>query len=131
MKTVQVVAAVIQEGGRILCVQRGSHKFDYLSEKFEFPGGKIERGETEEDALKREIMEELLMEITIDKKLMTVEHTYLDFKLEMHTYLCSSPNRDFTLTEHISFGWASLNDLEKFDWAAADIPIVRRLLNHE
>lgn len=130
MKTVKVVAAVIQEKGEILCMQRGPHKFDYLSEKFEFPGGKIEQGETEEEALRREIREELLMEISIDGKLMTVEHRYPDFMLEMHAYLCSTPDRKFTLTEHISFEWSSLNDLEKFDWAAADIPIVKRLLDH-
>jgi len=127
MKKIRVVAAVILNNGEFLCVRRGENKLEYLSHKYEFPGGKIEEDEAEQEALEREIKEELLMEIQIKEKLMTVNHRYPDFDLEMHTYLCSSKDRQLTLTEHTSFHWSSKERLEDFDWAEADIPIVQKL----
>ena len=130
MKKVNVVAAVIEDKGEILCVQRGSNKLEYISEKFEFPGGKIEEGETLEMTIIREIQEELNMKIVPIEQLPTVEHTYQDFHLTMHVFRCSCESRMLELTEHISFSWLTKEELRSLDWAAADIPIVENILSN-
>jgi 8-oxo-dGTP diphosphatase len=127
MKTIEVVAAVIQHQNKILAVQRGPAKFAYISEKWEFPGGKMEAGETEEQTIIREIREELDMQIAVKAKLLTVKHTYPDFHLTMHTYLCETEQSEPTLTEHLAFRWLSMDELEVLDWAGADVPIVEVL----
>ena len=127
MKEITVVAAVIMHDNEFLCVQRGFNKLDYISEKYEFPGGKLEVGETEQEALIREIDEELKMEITIKGKLITVNHSYPDFQLTMHSYLCSVNSRELTLTEHLGYKWIRKDELLDLDWASADIPIVHKI----
>ncbi|WP_293889747.1 NUDIX domain-containing protein [Flavobacterium sp.] len=89
MKKIEVVAAVIYHNEKILCVQRGNNKYKYIAFKYEFPGGKVEEGETNEEAIKREILEELNLNITIDSNFITVNHDYPDFTLIMHSYICS------------------------------------------
>ena len=130
MKKIDVVAAIIIHNHQILCMQRGKGKFDYISNKYEFPGGKIEAGESPTEALIREIEEE--MEILIDEKMttpyLTIEHQYPDFFIRMHSFLCPVDSRHFTLTEHIDYKWMSRNELNLLDWAPADIPIVERLM---
>ncbi|RYE39192.1 MAG: (deoxy)nucleoside triphosphate pyrophosphohydrolase [Sphingobacteriales bacterium] len=128
MKTINVVAGVILFDQKFLCVQRGVGKFDYISKKFEFPGGKIEVDESQDAALAREIKEELEKEISVDQKLMVVDHTYPDFRIIMHTYLCSTKDDHLKLTEHIAFKWLPVSELNSLDWAAADIPIVQKLI---
>lgn len=128
MKHLDVVAAVILVDGKILCVQRGKNKYDYISYKYEFPGGKVEKGETKQEALQREIREELKLEITIDKEFLTVEHTYPDFHISLHSYLCSCPQTDLTLTEHIDFKWMSADLIATLDWAEADIAVVDKIV---
>lgn len=128
MKKVEVVAAVIIKDSKILCVQRGVSKLDYISKKWEFPGGKIEENESFEDALMREIQEELRLNIRIEKLFLTVEHTYQDFHLTMHSYLCETENTELTLTEHLDFKWLEKENLIALDWAAADVPIVNKLM---
>ncbi|NBG88640.1 (deoxy)nucleoside triphosphate pyrophosphohydrolase [Isachenkonia alkalipeptolytica] len=127
MKTVEVVAAVIMEDQKVLATQRGQHKYNYISNKYEFPGGKVEKGETEEVALVREIKEELGMEIEVNQKLITVNHTYPDFKIIMHTYLCKRRGGEIKLYEHQNYQWLSPDDLYSVDWAMADVPIVKSL----
>lgn len=127
MKKIQVVAAIIYHENKILCVQRGYSKYDYINQKFEFPGGKVEEGETDEEALVREIKEELEMEISNLNFLIKVEHTYPDFHISMNCYECKSNSKDLKLNEHIDFEWLNLEGLEKLDWAAADVPIVNKL----
>jgi 8-oxo-dGTP diphosphatase len=127
MKKVEVVAAVIEHQGKILAVRRGVSKLPYISQKWEFPGGKMEAGETEEQTIVREIKEELHMDIHPKEKLLTVEHTYPDFHLTMHTYLCEAETSTPTLTEHTAYKWLSLAELDQLDWAGADIPIVSAL----
>ena len=128
MKQVEVVAAIIEHNDKILCVQRGENKLPYISKKYEFPGGKIEPGESKEETIIREIREELNMEISITKEFITVNHEYPDFYLTMHSYICSCENTSVTLTEHIDYKWLSISEMDQLDWAAADIPIVKKLV---
>ncbi len=130
MKRIEVVAAIIIFNNKILCVQRGESKLEYISRKFEFPGGKMEYGETKEEAIKREIKEELQMDISTDLEYLTVEHQYQDFHITMHSFLCSSKSEKLTLTEHIDFKWLDIGNLKDLDWAAADIPIVNKLIDN-
>jgi len=129
MKSIEVVAAIIQFNDKILCVQRGESKLEYISKKYEFPGGKMESGETKEETIKREILEELKMEITVEEEFLTVTHQYPDFILTMHSFLCSCESPALSLTEHIDFKWLSKDEMRDLDWAAADIPIMEKLIS--
>jgi 8-oxo-dGTP diphosphatase len=128
MKKIEVVAAIIYFENKILCVQRPKNKLSYISEKFEFPGGKIEKGESQKEALKRELIEELNVEPEIKSFFTTIVHEYPDFELTMHSFICEVKTKELNLTEHIAQEWLSLNEIEKLDWAAADIPIVYKLI---
>ena len=128
-KSIEVVAAVIFREGRVLCVQRPENAREYVSLKWEFPGGKIESGENREQALKREIHEELDVEIGNLDYFMTVEHTYPDFHLVMHAYTCSILKGEPVLKEHIALKWLPVEELDQLDWAAADIPIAEKLMS--
>lgn len=127
MKLIEVVAAVIQHENKILCVQRGYSKYEYISQKYEFPGGKVESGETNENAIIREIKEELDLDIRRPQFYLTVKHEYPDFAIIMHAFLCSSDSKKITLHEHIDAQWLSISELTSLDWAQADIPIVNKL----
>ena len=127
MKKIEVVAAVIINKNQILGVQRPLHKLEYISNKFEFPGGKIEINESNEEALYRELKEELNLNSKIGDHFISVVHNYPDFELTMHTYLVNVESRDLTLNEHISKVWLSKHEIKSVDWAAADIPIVEKL----
>lgn len=129
MKTVEVVAAIIKNNNQILCTQRGESKLAYISKKWEFPGGKVEKNESLKSALQREIMEELHMDVDVMEHVITVNHEYPDFKIIMHSFLCISNTRNLTLTEHLEAKWLDLEELPNLDWAAADIPIVDKLIN--
>jgi len=129
MKHYNVVAAIIMHNDKILCMQRGTSKYDYISMKYEFPGGKIEQNETEIEAIKREIKEELIMNISVQNKFLTVDHNYPDFKITMHSYICTTLDTSFTLTEHINYQWLNKSELKYLDWAAADVPIIEKLIN--
>lgn len=123
----KVVAAVIYHDGEILCVQKGENKFNYLRYKYEFPGGKIEFGEREEEALRREIEEELHLPIIIDHKIAVVNHQYPDFMVTLTVYACLAATREFNLTEHIDAKWLRKEQLKTLNWVGADQPIVERL----
>ena len=130
MKTIEVVAAIIIDNDKILCTQRGQNKYEYLSRKFEFPGGKIENGESKVEALKREIFEELKMEVLPTEEFIKVTHKYADFNLIMYSYICICKNPSIELSEHIDFKWLHKSELKSLDWAAADIPIIESLINY-
>ena len=131
MKKIEVVAAILKHEGRILCTQRAISKLKYISEKFEFPGGKIEKGETKKEALQRELIEELNIQPKINDLFLTVVHQYPDFELTMHSFLCDLNSTEITLNEHISSKWLNNNELLDLDWAAADLPIVYKLIENE
>ena len=125
-RKIEVVAAVIHKDGRILATQRGYGEF---KDKWEFPGGKMEAGESREEALRREIREELDTEINIGKLLCTVEYDCPAFHLTMHCYLCSVVSGTLVLKEHESARWLPAEALESVDWLPADLqilPIIRQ-----
>ena len=128
MKTIEVVAAIIIRKDKILRVQRTENEKEYVSLKWEFPGGKIEVGESREEALIREIEEELVVVIHELQYLMTVEHSYPDFHLTMHTYTCALKAGEVELREHVGLKWLAVEELDQLDWAAADVPVVERLI---
>ncbi|MFM2589500.1 (deoxy)nucleoside triphosphate pyrophosphohydrolase [Vibrio sp. TBV020] len=126
-KHIEVVAAVLKNEGEFLAVQRAPSKLDYVSEKWEFPGGKVEPGETLVAAITRELDEELRIAVTEPKFLLTIEHSYPDFDITMHCFVIEVPTRELELTEHIDSRWLSIDQLWDVDWAAADIPAVEKL----
>ena len=127
-KHIEVVAAVIEHDGKILCMERDQGKYDYVSFKWEFPGGKIEQGETKEEALARELREEMEMSVEIKKHFLDVYHEYPDFTINMYSYLCEAKNTEFKMNVHHDFVWLEKNQIEKLDWAAADLPIVKKII---
>jgi 8-oxo-dGTP diphosphatase len=121
----QVVAAVIEREGKILCAQRGPGRA--LEGKWEFPGGKVEGGETRQEALIRELREELSVRIVPGEPLMTVEHRYPDFGLTLHAYRAAIVSGEPVLGEHRDLRWLAPRELSSLNWAEADMPIVERL----
>lgn len=117
MKTIRVVAAVIREGERIFATQRG---YGPCKDGWEFPGGKIEPGETPEQALEREIREELDTEIAVGEKAAQVECDSPGFHLSMGCYFCTVLSGSLTLKEHESAQWLRMDELDAVDWLPAD-----------
>lgn len=130
MKHYKVVAAVIEQDGELLCVKKGDHPLTYLRHKFEFPGGKIEEGEGEEEALLREIEEELQISIQVGHKIAVVNHQYPDFMITLTAFKCYADSRSLLLTEHTEAIWLPVAKLKTLDWAGADQPIVQCLMHH-
>ena len=124
MKTIHVVAAVIRDGGRILATQRGYGPF---RDGWEFPGGKVEEGETEREALVREIREELRAEIAVDEKIGQVEHDYPAFHLSMGCYFCHLTEGTPELTEHEAARWLTRDTIGDVDWLPADLGILPKI----
>ena len=128
MKQLEVVAAIIHDTkSRIFATQRG---YGDWKDWWEFPGGKMEPGETPENALKREILEELSTEISIDEFLCTVEYDYPKFHLTMHCYLCSLMTEALHLNEHEAAKWLSKDQLDSVNWLPADKIVIERLKSH-
>lgn len=126
--TIEVVAAIIRKDGRIFATQRG---YGPWKDWWEFPGGKLEMGETPEEALVREIREELDAEIRIDKYLTTIDWDYPQFHLTMHCFICSLQGEALHLNEHEAARWLDQASLESVRWLPADIqllPLLRKEL---
>lgn len=121
MKTIEVVAAIIQNNNTILATRRGYGEFINM---WEFPGGKVELGETREDALIREINEELSIQIIVIKLINTIKYDYPDFHLIMHCYLCEQIEGTLTLNEHKDAKWINKSELYDLNWLPADILIL-------
>ena len=129
MKELKVVAGIIVCGDEILCLQRGKGKYDYVSFKYEFPGGKIEAGETPVEALQRELTEELEIQVNVYEKdfFMNVQHDYPDFSINMFSYICRVESKEFKLKEHFSYQWLKRGEIDSLAWLPADEPIVKKL----
>ena len=121
-KEVEVVAAVIHQGDLFYVVQRPFK--GEVGGKWEFPGGKIEANESKEDALKREIKEELNLDLKIEKFLLTSNHEYQTFKIKLHFFLCSIQDGTPLLNEHINEQWIHKKELKNIDLAAADLAVL-------
>ncbi len=124
MKTIRVVAAVIHQDHRILATQRGYGEF---KDGWEFPGGKIEEGETPEVALIRELKEELTITVKPEKLLTVVEYDYPNFHLSMHCFLSSIEQGEINLLEHEAMKWLSHNELDSVAWLPADHGLIELL----
>lgn len=124
MKTIHVVAAIIIENERVFATQRGYGEF---KDGWEFPGGKIEEGETPEQALVREIREELDTEIEVGELFDSVEYDYTDFHLSMKCFLCKIKNGNLVLKEHEAAKWLTKETIESVDWLPADRDIIKKL----
>ena len=124
MKQIEVVAAIIRKEDKIFATQRG---YGEWKDWWEFSGGKIEAGETPEEALKREIQEELSTEISVDKFLCTVEYDYPAFHLTMHCYLCSLLTEALHLNEHEAAKWLTMEELNSVKWLPADMEVVEKM----
>ncbi len=127
MKQIEVVAAILHDTeGRIFATQRG---YGEWKDWWEFPGGKMEAGEKPEEALKREIREELSAEIAVDELLCTVEYDYPKFHLTMHCYLCSLLTETMQLNEHEAAKWLPKDELDSVKWLPADLGVIETLKN--
>jgi len=124
MKQIEVVAAIIRKGDKIFATQRGYGDF---KDWWEFPGGKMEAGETPEEALKREIREELSTEISVYEFLCTVEYDYPKFHLTMHCYLCSLLTEALNLNEHEAARWLTKDELNSVKWLPADLLVIEKM----
>lgn len=124
MKTINVVAAIIKEGNKIFATQRGYGEFQG---GWEFPGGKIELGETKEEALIREIREELDTEVVIEELFDTVEYDYPSFHLSMDCFLCSIKAGNLVLKEHQEARWLTKETLDSVEWLPADQGLIQKL----
>lgn len=124
MKTIEVVAAVIKHDNKIFTTRRGYGEFENM---WEFPGGKIEAGETREEALIREIKEELELDIEINSFLTTIDYDYSTFHLTMYCFMCSINGGILHLNAHNDAKWTTLEDLNKLNWVPADILVVEKL----
>ena len=128
MKTIEVVAAIIRKGDYVFATQRG---YGEWKDWWEFPGGKMEAGETPKEALVREIKEELDADISIGRLLDTIEWDYPTFHLTMHCYICSLENAALHLNEHEAARWLRANELRSINWLPADnqlLPLIERVL---
>lgn len=123
MKHIEVAAAVIIQDNKVFAAQRGDG--GELARKWEFPGGKLEIGERGEDAIIREIFEELETEILVTRHLVSVEHKYKTFSVTLHGYLCDIVQGELVLNEHLDAKWLGKDQLDSVPWAEADLPIVR------
>lgn len=129
MKLIEVACAVIIKNNKILVTQRSEAMA--LPLKWEFPGGKVEMNETPKTCLKREIKEELNIEINIGKKLNNNTHNYESISIKLIPYLATIQSGEIKLSEHKSFRFVNISDILNLDWAEADLPIVHQLLKRE
>jgi len=125
MKNVEVVAAVIIKNGLIFCAQRCDK--GEVGLKWEFPGGKIEQNETKEDAIKREIFEELDSEISVDSFIGTFKHQYNTFHITMHVFKCSLLKGNLYIKEHIASKWVKKEELRNIDFAPVDVYVLDKI----
>ena len=125
-KHYNVVAAVIEVDGNVLCMQRGVTRYEYTSHLWEFPGGKVEEGETPQQALHRELMEEMNLDVVVHEQLATVTHDYPDFTITLAAYRCTADTTDFIMREHAASQWLPWDELLTLPWCAADERLIKQ-----
>ncbi len=128
MKHIHVSCAIIERNGLVLAAQRNSHMSMPL--KWEFPGGKIDGGESAEECLRRELAEELCIEIGINRRLASHTHHYEAFTVTLHPFVCSLKTEQIVLHEHRAVTWLPPESLHTLDWAEADWPIIADYLQN-
>lgn len=125
MKTIKVVAAIIKKGDQIMIAQRLKGEF---AGQWEFPGGKIEVDETPQQALKRELLEEMELQIQVNDYLVTAEYDYSTFHLSMDCFMCSLENEDIHLHDHTAIQWISIHeDIKNINWVPADVQVFQAI----
>lgn len=124
MKHIEVVAGIIKDGDKIFATQRGYGEF---KDGWEFPGGKMESGETPQQALARELKEELAIDVSVGDFLCTVDYDYPTFHLTMHCFYCSLVGGELTLLEHEAAKWLNMSELHTVSWLPADVEVVKAL----
>jgi ADP-ribose pyrophosphatase len=124
MKTIKVVAAVIVHDGKVFATQRG---YGDWKDWWEFPGGKIDAGETPQEALKREIREELDSEISVERLIRSVEYDYPSFHISMNCYLCNLVSGSLVLKEHEAAAWLDSRHIHEVKWLPADLEVLPEL----
>ena len=118
--TVNVVAAVVKDGDKYLCMQRKRSRRAYNSERWEFPGGKVEEGESDHEALLREIKEEMDWDIFVGGRMGVVEHAYPDFDIRLTAYRCRGGEGEFKLLQHLDAKWLTREEMNDLKWTEAD-----------
>ena len=124
MKRIEVVAGIIKDGDKIFATQRGYGEF---KDGWEFPGGKMEPGETPQQALVRELKEELAIDVNVGEFLCTVDYDYPTFHLTMHCFYCSVIGGELTSLEHEASKWLKMTELHSVNWLPADVDVVAAL----
>lgn len=124
MKTIEVVAAIVQDGNKIFATQRGYGEF---KGGWEFPGGKVQLGEKPQEALIRELREELDMDVHVGELFETVEYDYPNFHLTMHCFLCTLKSKSYVLKEHEAAKWLTREKLDTVAWLPADLGLIGKL----
>lgn len=124
MKHIEVVAGIIKDSEKIFATQRGYGEF---KDGWEFPGGKMEPGETPQQALARELKEELAIDVNVGDFLCTVDYDYPTFHLTMHCFYCSVIGGELTLLEHEASKWLKMTELHSVNWLPADVEVVAAL----
>ncbi len=125
MKTIEVVAAIIKQDDKVFATQRGYGEF---KSGWEFPGGKIEEGETPQEALIREIKEELNIDILVGELVDTIEYDYPEFHLTMHCFICTFLSGELVLNEHEDSKWLTKDTLSSVNWLPADITLITKIM---
>lgn len=124
---IRVTCAVVVYRGTVFAARRGPHSSQPL--KWEFPGGKVEAGETDEECLHRELSEELNMQVEILEKLPPFPHQYKGFQVELLPFICRACTNNYTLHEHDDAGWYSGRELMELDWADADVRLMQTVVD--
>lgn len=126
MKSLQVAAALIFEEGKLFATKRGESKYAYVAHKYEFPGGKIEEGERGEDAVKRELKEELDLEVEVERLFAVTQYTYPDFSITLYLYECVRRSQ-FRLKEHEGYAFFAPEEIRTEEWAPADADVLESI----